>query len=64
MHFMYPLLQVSPEVVRELDHGVARDAKGTAASAAQAMAVDATKVGQHVAEDVRNMPPVLMMDEL
>jgi hypothetical protein len=69
--------QVSPEVVRELEQAVPRDSKGAAAAAAangaaaaaavvaggrQRIAVE-SRVGQHVSEDVFNMPPVPMMDE-
>lgn len=54
------LLQVSPEVLRELDHGAARDNRGS--GAAQAMQVEFV-VGKHVVEDVRNLPPVPMMDD-
>eukprot|EP00877_Chromochloris_zofingiensis_P005227 jgi/Chrzof1/14705/Cz09g12210.t1 len=52
--------QVSPEVLRELDHGAARDNRGS--GAAQAMQVEFV-VGKHVVEDVRNLPPVPMMDD-
>jgi hypothetical protein len=70
---------VSPEVVRELEQAVPRDAKGAAAAAASGAAAAAaavvagaggrqriaveSRVGQHVSEDVFNMPPVPMMDE-
>jgi hypothetical protein len=73
------LLQVSPEVVRELEQAVPRDAKGAAAAAANGAAAAAaavvagaggqqriaveSRVGQRVSEDVFNMPPVPMMDE-
>lgn len=59
------VVQVSPEITRELDHGVARDKRGPGAQAAVAMDVSLwnSHVGQHVAEDPRRMPPVLMMDE-
>ncbi len=66
MHLPPPLLQVqnhyqvSPEVVRELDHGVGRGVKR--AEGAAAMEVTST-VGLHVTEDVRNLPPVPMMDD-
>jgi hypothetical protein len=71
----FSVLQVSPEVVRELEQAVPRDAKGAAAAANGAAAAAAavvggrqriaveSRVGQHVSEDVFNMPPVPMMDE-
>jgi hypothetical protein len=52
--------QVTPEVLRELDHAVSREKKD--AEQAQAMQMD-TQVGQHVVEDVRNLPPVPMLDD-
>jgi Na+-transporting methylmalonyl-CoA/oxaloacetate decarboxylase gamma subunit len=77
---VYCVLQVSPEVVRELEQALPRDAKGAAAAAAHGAAAAAaavvasgaggrqriaveSRVGQHVSEDVFNMPPVPMMDE-
>uniref|UniRef100_A0A383VD46 Bystin n=1 Tax=Tetradesmus obliquus TaxID=3088 RepID=A0A383VD46_TETOB len=65
---------VSPEVVRELEQAVPRDSKGAAAAAANGAAAAAvaggrqriaaeSRVGQHVSEDVFNLPPVPMMDE-
>jgi hypothetical protein len=67
--------KVSPEVLRELEQAVPRD---TAAAAAVAGVVPAaaaaarggrdkisveSRVGQHVTEDLKNLPPVPMMDE-
>eukprot|EP00878_Enallax_costatus_P022208 GHUV01023551.1.p1 GENE.GHUV01023551.1~~GHUV01023551.1.p1 ORF type:complete len:306 (+),score=70.02 GHUV01023551.1:255-1172(+) len=63
---------VSPEVLRELDQAEPRDARvnGVTVAAAGAPAagrfekiVVESRVGQHVTEDVFNMPPVPMMDE-
>lgn len=54
------VLQVTPEVLRELDLAAARGQKGAAAPLA---ALQPAAVGQHVAEDVRNLPPVPMDDE-
>ena len=54
------LLQVTPEVLRELDHAASREKKGS--EQAQAMQMD-TQVGQHVVEDIRNLPPVPMLDD-
>ncbi|KAF6259059.1 bystin-like protein [Scenedesmus sp. NREL 46B-D3] len=69
---------VSPEVVRELEQAVPRDVKGAAAAANGAAAPAAaalampgarqhnaveSRVGQHVSEDVFNLPPVPMIDE-
>lgn len=64
-------VQVSPEVVRELEQAVPRDgrpnsttvvAAAAAAGQVQKIVVE-SRVGQHVTEDVFNMPPVPMMDE-
>ncbi|KAF8062016.1 hypothetical protein HT031_004276 [Scenedesmus sp. PABB004] len=62
---------VSPEVLRELEQAVPRDAAANGAGAPAAAAgagargrvVAESRVGQHVSEDVRSMPPVPMMDE-
>jgi hypothetical protein len=51
-----PCTQVSPEIVRELDHGRLR---GSAKGAAMAQA----QVGKNVAEQLRSLPPVPMIDE-
>ncbi|GFR48122.1 hypothetical protein Agub_g9949 [Astrephomene gubernaculifera] len=68
--------KVTPEVLRELDHsgggrGQAGQAAGAApmsvlsgaAAAAVAGAVGRSKVGQNVVENVRDLPPVLMMED-
>jgi len=51
--------QVTPEVVRELNSSLAR---GQAPPGAAAMAAQ-SKTGQHVAEDLSNLPPVLLMED-
>ncbi len=53
--------QVSPEVVRELDHSAGRG-QGKRLEGAAAMEVQST-VGVHVMEDLRNLPPVPMADD-
>ena len=56
--------QVSPEIVRELDHGKGRGKAGVgAASGLGGVGALQPQVGKHVAEQLRNMPPVPMMDE-
>ena len=52
--------QVTPEVLRELDNSKTRDKRSTGV---EAMMDVQSCVGKHVAEDVRNMPPVLIMDD-
>ena len=52
--------QVSPEIVRELDHGKGRGKAGAAAASGGAVQ---PVVGKHVAEHLRGLPPVPMMDE-
>eukprot|EP00879_Flechtneria_rotunda_P004242 GHRR01004490.1.p1 GENE.GHRR01004490.1~~GHRR01004490.1.p1 ORF type:complete len:506 (+),score=188.53 GHRR01004490.1:176-1693(+) len=67
---------LSPEVLRELEHAVPRDAQGPNGIITQSAGAISTTViagaekimaesrlGQHVVEDVRNLPPVPMMDE-
>lgn len=68
-------LQVSPEVARELEAAVPRDARTTAAAAGvgghKAAAAAAgvsrmlveSRVGQHVVEDLHNLPAVPVMEE-
>ncbi len=70
-------LQVTPEVIRELDHaGAGRGSRGTAAGLAGGAAPMAVaggmaggaqlagpRVGQNVVESVRDLPPVLMMED-
>ncbi|GLI60347.1 hypothetical protein VaNZ11_002468 [Volvox africanus] len=63
--------KVSPEVIRELDHAMGRGATaaagtqggGVAPMAVQGPASGAAKVGANVVENVRDMPPVLMMED-
>ncbi|KAG2482284.1 hypothetical protein HYH03_018769, partial [Edaphochlamys debaryana] len=70
--------KVTPEVIRELDHGVGRGGGGGQAGGAAPMAASgpgagaggaaaaasaATRVGANVSEAVRDLPPVLMMDD-
>eukprot|EP00951_Prasinocladus_malaysianus_P045009 scaffold591418_cov42-Prasinocladus_malaysianus.AAC.1 len=52
-------LQVTPEIIRELDHSRNRGEKGDAPSSMEVQSL----VGQHAAEDPNDMPPVLMMEE-
>ncbi|MEW5310506.1 MAG: hypothetical protein WDW38_002299 [Sanguina aurantia] len=55
--------QVTPEVVRELEHGKGREAK-RAAGATSAMEVTVmARIGATVAESVKDMPKVLMMED-
>jgi hypothetical protein len=69
-------LQVSPEVARELEAAVPRDARPTAAAAAAGAAgykaaaaagvsrmLVESRVGQHVVEDLHNLPAVPVMEE-
>lgn len=69
-------LQVSPEVQRELEAAVPRDARpgaaaGVSGQKAAAAAVAAgvsrmlveSRVGQHVTEDLHNLPAVPVMEE-
>jgi hypothetical protein len=71
-------LQVSPEVLRELEAAVPRDGRGPTAAAAvgglgvqKAAAAAAgvsrmvveSRVGQHVTEDLYNLPAVPVMEE-
>lgn len=53
--------QVSPEVVRELDHAGSRG--GKRAEGAAAMMAVTSSVGVHVQEDLRHLPPVPMTDD-
>jgi len=68
--------QVTPEVLRELEHSAPREvagrkavaggaaaAGGLGAFAAAAAAAAAGGVGKHVQEDPRNLPPVPMLDD-
>lgn len=64
-------LQLSGEVLRELDHGRTRGGVaigGSGLSAVQGRATGAaameasSRVGQHVAENTRDLPPVLIME--
>ncbi|GLC39592.1 hypothetical protein PLESTB_000809400 [Pleodorina starrii] len=63
--------KVSPEVVRELDHGMGRGAGGAAGQAGGAApmaiqdpgAAGLSKVGANVVENVRDMPPVPMLED-
>ena len=52
--------QVSPEIVRELDHGKGR---GKAAGGGMAAGSLQPQVGKNVMEQLRSMPPFPMMDD-
>lgn len=63
---------MGPEVLRELEQARPRDALVNGVSAVEAGSsvaglaekiVVESRVGQHVTEDLFNMPPVPMMDE-
>lgn len=74
---MSTFLQVSPEVQRELEAAVPRDArtapgagaggvagsKAAAAGAAGGRMLVESRVGQHVSEDLHNLPAVPVMEE-
>lgn len=65
--------KVSPEVLRELEQAVPRDTAAAAAAVAGVVPAAAgggrdkitveSRIGQHVTEDLKNLPPVPMMDE-
>lgn len=54
---------MTPEVIRELEHGKGREAK-RAVGATSAMEVTVmARIGATVAESVKDMPKVLMMED-
>ena len=53
--------QVTPEIIRELDHGKGRG-KPSSGAAAGSGALQ-PQVGKNIFEQLRNMPPVPMMDD-
>ncbi|KIY92593.1 hypothetical protein MNEG_15371, partial [Monoraphidium neglectum] len=53
--------QVTPEVLRELDHSAPREQRRAERQRQEEAA--AAAVGKHVQEDVRNLPPVPMLDD-
>jgi hypothetical protein len=75
MFFFVCALQVSPEVQRELEAAVPRDARpgaaagvngqkaATAAAAGVNRMLVESRVGQHVTEDLHNLPAVPVMEE-
>ena len=55
--------QVSPEIIRELDHGKGRGKAGATGAGGAAAGSLQPQVGKNVVEQLRSMPPVPMMDE-
>ncbi|GIM15803.1 hypothetical protein Vretimale_18517 [Volvox reticuliferus] len=63
--------KVTPEVIRELDHAMGRGCAaavgtqggGVAPMTVQGLAAGAANMGSSIVENVRDMPPVLMMED-